>query len=140
MEIVSFKAEHLTDLAAQPAQAQMSDKITPQTAAYLEGQSSFTALVDGRPIGAAGVLPQWEHRALAWAYLSVIPPRQFLLVHRAVEAFLESCYVPRLEMTVDCEFEQGHRWARLLGFTCEAERMARYTPEGRDCALYARIR
>ena len=42
-------------------------------------------------------------------------------------------------MTVDCEFEQGHRWAKMLGFTMEAERMRAYRPDGGDVALYARV-
>jgi len=76
---------------------------------------------------------------LAWAFIGDIGPSTFLQVHRAVKQFLDECYVDRIEMTVDCDFPQGHRWARLLGFEMEAERMRRYTPDGRDCALYARL-
>jgi len=56
-----------------------------------------------------------------------------------VKRFLDGCYLHRIEMTVDCDFPQGHRWAKMLGFTMEAERMRGYRPDGGDCALYARL-
>ena len=78
---------------------------------------------------------------MAWAYISNAAAKErFLSVHRAVSRFLDMCYLQRIEMTVDCEFEEGHRWARMLGFNMEAERMVAYRPDGGDCSLYARVR
>lgn len=141
MEFVPFIAEHLHTLEAQPAQSRMSAAISPELAVMLEKQSSFTALDEGRPVGAAGVLTdKGTHRGMAWAFLSVMPARKFILVHRAVKSYLDGCYIPRLEMTVECDFEAGHRWAKLLGFTLEAERMRAWTADLVDVSLYARIK
>ena len=42
-------------------------------------------------------------------------------------------------VTVDVDFPEAHRWAKMLGFKMEAERMEAYAPDGRACSLYARI-
>jgi hypothetical protein len=77
---------------------------------------------------------------MAWAFIAKTDPKNFLKGHRAVKRFLDGCYTQRIEMTVDCDFPEAHRWAKMLGFTMECERMKYYSPDGRDCALYARIR
>jgi hypothetical protein len=44
----------------------------------------------------------------------------------------------RIETSVATDFEQGHRWAQMLGFKNEGT-MRCFTPQGMDCDLYARI-
>jgi ribosomal protein S18 acetylase RimI-like enzyme len=142
MNVISYTAEHLHQVDLQGAQAYLSDWVTPDMAAALENETwSFTAMQDnGVPLGCAGVLNMWQGRGIAWAYLSKYAAEEkFLQVHRAVLRFLDAFYLQRIEMTVDCEFEQGHRWAKMLGFTMEAERMRAYRPDGGDVALYARV-
>jgi hypothetical protein len=138
--IVPFEAGHLQQLELQSAQAYLSDWVTVEQGEALEDEPSFTAMKDGEPIASAGIVPMWRGRALAWAYISDTGPKNFVTVHRAVADFLEVCYLARIEMTVDCVFPHGHRWAKMLGFDMECERMRSYSPDGRDCALYARIR
>lgn len=142
MRIAEYKAEHLHAVDLQDGQSYMSNWVTPEMALSLESETwAFTAMDDdGTPLGCAGVINVWQGRGMAWAYLSKRATQdKFLFVHRAVARFLEGCYVKRIEMTVDCEFEQGHRWAELLGFQMEAERMRAYRPDGGDVALYARV-
>jgi hypothetical protein len=139
-EVVPFKAEHLAAIKLQNLQAHLSDWVTLEQGRGLEEYPSYTALVDGTPIGAAGILYMWQGRAQAWAFLSDTGPANFLKGHRAVKKFLDGCYVQRLEMTVDCEFPEAHRWAKMLGFHMETERMKNYNPDGRDSAMYVRLR
>jgi len=139
MLVIPFQAGHLAQLSLQEAQMYLSDWVTRKSALVLEDAPSYTALVDGDPVAAAGILPQWHGRAIAWAFLSNMGAGQFIGVHRAVKGFLDGCYVQRIEMTVDCDFPEAHRWAEMLGFTMEAERMRAYSLDGRDCALYARV-
>jgi hypothetical protein len=132
----------LEQVCLQEGQAYLSNWITPQQASALENETwAFTAMQDnGVPLGCAGVVHMWQGRGMAWAYLSKYAAEEkFILVHRAVRRFLSACYLQRIEMTVDCDFEPGHRWAKMLGFKMEAERMRAYRPDGGDCALYARI-
>ncbi len=140
MEIVEFESWHLEYLQLQEAQSYMISYFTPEYGSLLEKAGpSFTALHQGTPKAAAGIVICHPHRALAWALLSAMGPRHFLPVHRAVQAFLDRQTIRRIEANVDVRFQQGHRWIRALGFELEAARMRAYSPEGRDYALYSRI-
>jgi|TARA_R110000796_G_scaffold46702_3_gene112962 hypothetical protein len=137
--IVPFESGHLHQLELQSAQAYLSDWVTVEQGDMLAEYPAYTAMKNGSPLAAAGVVPVWAHRSMAWAFISDTGPNDFMMVHRAVKGFLDVCYTNRIEMTVDCDFPQAHRWAKMLGFKMECERMEAYTPDGRDCALYARV-
>jgi|TARA_R110000803_G_scaffold49990_4_gene103893 hypothetical protein len=138
-EVVPFKAAHLGAIRLQAAQMYLSEWVSNEQGEALEQAPSYTALEDGVPICAAGVIPIWTGRAMAWSFISDVGPTNFLKCHRAVKRFLDGCFVQRIEMTVDCNHPEAHRWARLLGFTMEAKRMKAYAPDGHDCALYSRV-
>ena len=139
MQVVPFEAEHFKEIKLQGAQQYLSGWLTEEYGEALQDEPSYTALKDGVPVASAGVVSYWEGRAVAWAFISETGAADFVSVHRAVKGFLDVCYIKRVEMTVDCDFKQGHRWAKLLGFKMECERMTAYLPNGEDCALYARI-
>ena len=138
-EVIPFKSAHLAAIRLQSAQMYLSDWVSDDGGHALEQTPSYTAMYNDEPIGAAGVIPIWTGRAMAWSFLSETGPQNFLKCHRAVKRFLDGCYVQRIEMTVDCDHAAAHRWAEMLGFTMEAERMTAYAPDGHDCALYARV-
>ena len=139
MIVVPFEALHLERLKLQDAQMYLSNWVSPEQGLALESHPSYTAMENNVPLASAGIIPQWQGRAIAWAFLSNIGPSQFVGVHRAVKRFIDSCYTQRIEMTVDVDFPEAHRWAKMLGFKMEAERMEAYAPDGRACSLYARI-
>tara|TARA_R110000824_G_scaffold20858_2_gene78196 strand:- start:2123 stop:2548 length:426 start_codon:yes stop_codon:yes gene_type:complete len=138
-QIVPFKAAHIGAIKLQTAQMYLSEWVTQEQAEALEQSLSYTAMLDDVPLGSAGVIEMWKGRGLAWALISQTGPKHFVKCHRAVVRFLEACMLPRVEMTVDCDHKEAHRWAKLLGFEMEAERMRAYAPDGHDCALYSRI-
>lgn len=140
IQVLPFQAEHFERLHLQPAQGYLSSWLTPEQGAILEQSHAFTALVGDTVIGCAGIIPAWRGRALAWSFLAWNIGPHFLSVHRAVARHLDESGYRRIEISVDCDFSEGHRWARLLGFEMEAERMRGYRPDGGDCALYARVR
>jgi hypothetical protein len=139
MHIEPFRVIHLDTLKLQHAQAYLSGWVSQKQGEFLETQQSFTVIDGDTPIASGGVISQWAGRGIAWAFLSDIGPRDFLMIHRAVERFLDNCGFNRVEISVDCDFPAAHRWARLLGFEMEANCMRGYGPDGRDCALYARL-
>ena len=143
MIVKEYKAEHLTSMGLQEHQRYLSSWVTPEMAHEIEKAEgwAFTAMEDdGEVLAVAGVIMQWQNRGMAWAYISdKVVGSKFIRIHRAASRFLKCCYLQRIEMTVDCDFEQGHRWAKRLGFTLEAECMKHYLPTGGDCALYARV-
>ena len=50
-EVVPFKAEHLAAIKLQHMQAHLSNWVTLEQARGLEQYPSYTAMVDGEPIG-----------------------------------------------------------------------------------------
>ena len=136
--VVPFKAAHLAAMKVQTAQIEATKWVTLEQAESLETSPSYTALVDGNPVCAAGVVPMWDSRAIAWALVAELGPMNFLKCHRAAKGFLDGCGIRRVEMSVDCGHRAAHRWARALGFRMEGV-MPAYAPDGRSHALYARI-
>lgn len=141
MKVIPFEAGHLQLLALQEAQSMFEPlRAKPSYGISLEtGGPAFSAVVDDEIIAALGIIPQWENRAVAWGLIGSKARHHFVPITKAILRFLELTEYRRIETPVDVEFEQGHRWARLLGFEREG-RMRAYTPDGRDCDLYARVK
>jgi hypothetical protein len=140
MKIVPFEPVHLTRILLQPSQAIMQPTMSnPEYGPSLALAGPAYSLVDGDEVFAtAGLIKQWDHRAIAWALISGEAGKHFFALHKAVRRALNLHYYRRVETAVACDFPQGHRWAELLGFEREG-RMRAYTPDGHDCDLYARI-
>lgn len=141
MIIEPYKPEHLDALLLQPAQEFMRPYFSdPQyrRALAVPGKA-FAASHDGVVLGCAGVMPIWEGRAEAWALLGADLKNHFLAIHHATKRFLQACDVRRVEATVDAEFCPAREWIVHLGFRYEGPLRA-YTPDGRDCLRFVRIR
>jgi hypothetical protein len=140
MKIVRFQAGHLEALELQAAQRDMARYLSREYGEKLEQAGvAFSAVKAGRILGCAGVETIWAGRGVAWSLLGCLTPVEFLGVHRRVCRFLEELDMRRIEMTVDTTHEAGHRWAIMLGFQHEGTLKA-YTPDGRNCDLYARTK
>jgi RimJ/RimL family protein N-acetyltransferase len=90
-------------------------------------------------LGIAGLLPQWENRAIAWAVVSESAGSRFIKIHAAVCRFLQTSDFKRIEANIDIGFEAGERWMRMLGFEYEGYLKA-FRPDGQDMLMYARIK
>ena len=135
-----FVPEDVERLAMQPAQSHLGEFM--KHPGYLEALArgdAWTAETGDRIIGCAGIVMIGLH-GTAWAMLAHDAGRFFIAIHRAVKRGLDSCPARRIEMHVDVNFEEGHRWARLLGFQQEAPRLRAWLPDGGDVSLYARVR
>ena len=138
---VPFKVEHFRKINIQPSQRNIAATATDEGLLELEGEPfSFTFLDGDEVLAVAGLLPYGDGRALAWSFLASDLGARMILVTRTAQDIISESGFRRIEMSVDCDSTQAHRWARLLGFSMEAERMKRYSPDGRDCALYALVR
>jgi RimJ/RimL family protein N-acetyltransferase len=128
-------------IATQPAQ-QYLHRIVDVRADFTELASrglAWTAEHENQILAIAGVEPQWENRAIAFALIAEAAGAHFKAIHSAVADFLNTAPFRRIEATVDVGFEQGHRWIKMLGFEIEGY-MRAYRPDGADMLLYARIR
>ena len=115
--------------------ADVSQDLTPLSEVGL----AWTCEVDGEVICCAGLLPQWENRAIAWALIGESAGRYFAAIHKAAHRFLVRSPYRRIEAHVDVGFPQGARWMKMLGFEVEAY-MKAFRPDGADMLLFARVR
>ena len=123
MHIVECTPDHVRRLRVQPEQAHIQARLIAEADSV--GRHGVTvAWVDGDEVlGCAGMVQ--AEPPIAWAILSEMGPRRFLKVHRHLLRILNARNEHCL-MHVDEGFENGHRWAELLGFkrnkTLEKER------------------
>lgn len=133
--VVPFQPEHFDALAALgTTEGTLTADLPPGFMAELARGNSWAILrADGRPIACVGVAPHWPRRYRCWAILAADAGPHMGAVTRATRKLLnEACEPGRYEMEVRFDFEQGVRWAKLLGFHVETPRLERFTPDGRD--------
>lgn len=128
-------------LKLQPAQEYMRgwSILSADLTDLSEAGLAWVAEHDGVVLGIAGLAPQWENRALAWALISDAAGPHFRKFHGAVLRFLEASDFRRIEANVDVGFKAGERWMKLLGFKYEGYLTA-FRPDGADMLMYARIK
>jgi hypothetical protein len=140
MEVRTFQPADLYAIAIQQQQESVRDAMS--TPGYGEALAAagpaFTATQDGEIMACAGVITQWHGNARAWAILSQDAGRCMLSLTRQIARWLHFNNAGRVDCAVDCEFDEAVRWVELLGFAREG-RMRAYTPERRDCFLYAQV-
>jgi hypothetical protein len=100
------------------------------------------AMFDGCDVmGAAGVMPVWPGRGIAWLYPSVhMGKRHYGHALARCERELRRMGdegMHRIECTVRGAFPAGLRWAQRLHFTVEAT-MRHFAPNGEHHTLLAR--
>jgi hypothetical protein len=101
----------------------------------------MSAWRDNRCIGAAGLVQLHPHYAMAWALLSArVGHRDLIAIVRKIRYVLDTTSYRRVEMRVRYDYEQGHQFARLLGFKVEADKLKFAGYDGGDETLYARIK
>jgi hypothetical protein len=139
MMLIALQAKHMQTIVPQAGQRLPPEHLREA----LEGPTghAWTGIVDGKPIGCAGVLEVWPGRGYAWALLDQECGPHLLAITRAVRAKLMAVPFKRIEMAVDADFENARRWARMLGFVQETPKpMRAYTPDGRAAYLYALVK
>lgn len=141
MLVRAFDPDDIEKLLLQPAQAYLRPLISGRGygEALAQGEA-WTGVDDGRIVACGGVCPLHGFMGNAWAMIAADLKHSFLIVHRVALRVLDAYPANRIEAHIDCGFVNGHRWARALGFEIEARRMRKFTPDGRDAALYARVR
>lgn len=135
-KVVPFRSWHLAWLGRTLEPGPMPDA---GVIASLEGQRSYTGMVDGEVIACAGVVTQWATRHTCWALLGPTAPKHIRWITQEVRKVLAA--VPgRIELTVRFDFPAGQKWAEMLGFEVETPCMKNFGPEGEDHVGYVRIR
>lgn len=127
MEFRPFRAGHLEFFTPQPAQRGEYNALLRSGEVHaLEGPMSLSGWVEHRCVGAAGLIHVRPHRAAAWMILSQSASRYMLPIVKKIKRVAEASPYKRIELTVAEGFEEGERFAALLGAVCETPDPMRY--------------
>ena len=142
MNIIPFEVDHVVNIKVQPKQEFFRSSIKNPVLfaeAMLRSGPCYSGEEDGKIIFCAGYSDIWPGRSILWCLMSEDAKDHMMAITRTARRAFKLFPRRRVEITVDCDFIEAHRWARLLGFKMECERMKGYDVDGRDCALYARV-
>jgi len=140
MSVVVFHKDHFYEIFPQLAQMNVQEYITDETWENLPKKTSFTYEADGKKLAVGGWIEISKHRATLWAYLHKDIKNRLAIIHRIIEKTIADLPYNRLELEVDYDFKQGHRWAKMLGFEVETEKAKWYRPDGKDATVYVRYK
>lgn len=143
IEVVEFKKEHMIELVNEPHNAMLKPMIQEAQLAAIEGAKLSYSILESstkKVLFCGGVSEYWKNRGECWAVFHDHVKDHFVQIHRAVKRYFQMVDVGRIEAAVKVDFEEGHRWIKLLGFKKEAECLKRYLPDGSDVSLYVRIK
>jgi len=135
-----FKVADIKTIDLQPQQVGLFDYLKETDFICLETDTAITITQDGRNVFCGGCTTMWQGRGLMWCYFGIIDPKDFIKIHHIIHSFLSVLDFNRIEMYVDYDFKNGHRWAKALGFTVEAPRMRKFALDGKDQTMYSWIR
>lgn len=139
IEIVEAKREHLEQVLLDEYNKGM---VLPSNAidTIMSSRFKYSVLKNGNPIAILGVFEIWEGRGEGWAFFTKNNTEYFPRIIRAAKRFMKGAPYRRIEATVRCNFEEGHRMMRLLGFNCERYEMLGYGPTGEPYSAYALVK
>jgi hypothetical protein len=141
VEVRLFKISDVREINRQFGDGSDDEKLSD--AHFVQQEKSDNALtisIGGRIIACAGVVPFYDGRGEVWAIIDRDCRKEFLTLFKVFKKLLKNLPIKRVEAVVIKKFKEGHRMAKLLGFELEAESMRSYSPAGKDCALYARVK
>lgn len=142
IEYLPLKQAHLRYILPQEGSA--FDAVfynNPATTELIEGNPGLSAWANHRCIAGFGLIDMGiPGRYLAWAHISRNAGPYLLKIVRKLRWLLDTYQYHRVEMHVACDFENGHKLAKLAGFTLEAPRMRKSGMRLEDQSLYARVK
>lgn len=139
MEVRKCTPFDLMNMELQPTQEYMREQMTAQYCHdLLASGDSYCATVDGNVIACIGLINFWPTRRYVWAFLAPSAERHKIALFKAIRLWLKYHGTGRLESAVVPTNMKDVRFAERLGFRSEGL-MEKWTPEGNDVYLYARI-
>lgn len=102
---------------------------------------AFTAVIDGRPLGCAGLVLPWPGVGMAWMKLGDDIGRHGLWLTRTVKRFLRDAiriyHLHRIEAITLDGHHVNQQWLQVLGFHVEQYGIARqFLPDQRSIVRY----
>ena len=136
IQIVPFSPQHVYAIDPQSAQAHWIGRASPEYLAHLQaGGIAYTALIDGKVAGCAGLLDTGFDAALLWALASRGCGVHMVALFRCVKRLMTLAPLRRIEATCEAKFKPGCRALEMLGFSLEGL-SKRYGSDGQDHFRY----
>lgn len=130
--------------AIQVQEFQRIDQVGLLTPEYVDialAHFSLSAWNNSVCLGAAGLIPLYPGRFIAWALLSRHAGPFMLPLTRKIRRVIALHDAPRIECTVAADFAAGHKWAKAIGLELETPKpLRKHGPNGEDEMLYARVK
>lgn len=140
LNTIPFKAEHARAMRVQPRQAAWRDAVPDAHFKALELHASVT-IVDGEEVlMCGGSIEVWPGRKVVWALMADGIKHRMLVCARITRRFLNAQFTGRLELDVERDHLEGHRFAQLLGFEKETDRLRSFYTGGLDGTMYVRVK
>lgn len=137
-----FRSGHLQFLAPQRLQRHdHAIMLNSEYANIVDNNFGLSAWRGNTCVAAAGVVPIFRGRAVAWAILSNDAAPYMLEIVRKARRTIAALPYRRIEIAVRAGFDDGHRFARLIGMTLETpEPMRAHGANGEDEHMYAVVK
>lgn len=139
LEFRPFTSGHLRYLAPQPLQRyDHAILLNTEYAGIVDRNFGLSAWAGSVCVGAAGVVEIFAHRAVGWAILSNDAAPYMLPITRKCRQVIKGLQYRRIEIAVRADFQDGQKFAQLLGMTLETpEPMRGHGATGEDEYMYA---
>jgi len=140
-KIIPFKPEHLMEFDS--AIFEFFPDLEKRGRLYSENGPAYSAVINGKIWGCAGVILLWPGVGEAWAISILNAPQTFpIFFHKAVIQMLNRIIklheLHRVQAAVRCDWEQAQKWIERIGFEREGL-MRQYLPDHADCWRYAKV-
>lgn len=136
--------EHIRLIETQVGEPDALNKLIlldPDYMQLLEQNFSLSAWDGHRIVGAAGVITVHPGMGFGWGLLDRrMAGKHMREITAKCKQVMDGMVFKRIETTVDYNFLAGHRWAKMLGFKCEAIRLEKRGFSGADESIYARVK
>ena len=85
IQVVPYEAKHALALDLQMHQQSTARFITLEYAKSLEGEFSYTVLLDGSPIAVGGIAKLWENRGFVWSMMDQCAGPHFVIITKVAK-------------------------------------------------------
>ncbi len=144
-EIRPFRAEDMLEIISGETKEfgldmYSNEEIAKQTE---KDGMSMTGIVDGAIVGCGGIRKLWDGVGECWLILSPDVDKYavsaYVCIRDGFKELMKEHNFRRLQAYGRMDFPKAHALFKHLNFKVEG-RARKYTPDGCDCILYARIK
>lgn len=140
MNVVKFEPRHIALVEAAGGRKLFGPlPFAPGAAELCAEHPAWSIFDNGQILACGGIHLDHEQCGTVWSLLLPATGKRMRYVHRIATYALNTSALRRLQAHASPTFAPALRWLEMLGFDYEG-RMRKFTPNGSDMLLFARIR